>query len=774
MIVTGCAHLGKSSLSLFLGNYLRNKIARRFLVFPSNGNLLDINDVKETIILFDDPFGGSEFHYNEIADKFEELRDLSKDNYVIITSRREVLNEAIKHSKLGEQNTKKFVLEIKENDYSSDDFREILRKHLDYYNASDAERKIAHENEQQIIYNLGFPHNYEILVREELRKVVEDNKGIIDAIKDAREIEKVVGKWFSSYFDTNKDVFYFLFTLSLFEHFDEETFSGVHKAIIQQVNENRNCGVALPSVYDLRRLRKITSSYVSQYERIEFEHPSYREGILESMYDEYRAELIGILPVGYELAKDKNWGVRDSVVSYLGEIGKLKPDETLPVLNELAKDGDMWWAVTSAIEKIGKLNPDKIIPVLKEWAIAKDDSVRMIVAHSLGEICKIKPEDALFLLGKLAGDEDIYVRRGVASSLGEINMKKPNKVLDILKSLREDKDVYVRRNATGSLTSLTTFGKEKLNEIQSLLEASLNDGRGDVREIAIYSLVDINKRNPEFILPRLKNLVNDESKKVRMAIVESLDMLWEDRVDDVMFSLWEDRTDEIISILKELLNDRDPKIRWNVLEVLEAICRGYPDKVIPVLGQSAKNSRYIETRCNSIYFLGKFSNIRPSILHSLKEFSKDKNENVRQATAYSLGEVGKSKPDEAFIILKELANDEYQYVRRGVASSLGKISKIKPKDTLMVLKDLIKDRKWTVRESVVYSLTELAKIKSDQILPILEELTKDRSWKVRIAIINVINEINESERKKFVPILNELIKDKDNRVQEKAIYTLNS
>lgn len=90
LIITGPAHVGKTSMAFYLADSFQKNISRRFLIFPASGDLLEIADLHNSIVLFDDPFGGTRYEPfpGSIVDRFDRLQWLSTKNYIIVTSRR--------------------------------------------------------------------------------------------------------------------------------------------------------------------------------------------------------------------------------------------------------------------------------------------------------------------------------------------------------------------------------------------------------------------------------------------------------------------------------------------------------------------------------------------------------------------------------------------------------------------------------------------------------------------------------------------------------------
>lgn len=377
LIITGPAHLGKTSMGFHMADsFTKDNISRRFFVFPESGDLSEIAGIHNRVILFDDPFGGSAYRVSPFGDRFDKLQELARKNYIIVTSRREVLNEAIKYTKIGEKNLKDLTIEIAPEDYGNKDFEVILERHLEYFKADSDIRALASCYKDEIIKELRFPHNYERLVGEELRKVIKKEKGFRHALSDAKEIERAVGQWFENWYKTDKEVFCFLLTLALCGEFEEEDFKRIYRNGIERLNKERGLGLPLPG--SLARLRKATAAYVSQERPCAFqanvfqadafqttiplrlEHPSYREGIIGCTINLYHQEARFILQ---EMAADNNCWVRYSAVATLGQMAERYPEEELlSILGRLTGDKE---AVVQRHAAFTLWNTGQAIPSLR-------------------------------------------------------------------------------------------------------------------------------------------------------------------------------------------------------------------------------------------------------------------------------------------------------------------------------------------------------------------------------------------------------------------------
>lgn len=478
VIIAGPPHTGKSALVLFLGNWMKEHGAvRRVLTFPPDGSLSDIKHVTDSVILFDDPFGASRFDLSlrSLAEGFEAIVALSSRNFVIIASRKDVLQEACAVTRLGERSDLgEIVVDLEPEAYTLADRKRMLYRHLAWHKGPRAHRRYVTRHVEEIVGRVNFPHSYQILVQRGLRDASSTRKGIEDVIKDANEIEIVIGKWFASYYRRDQEIFYFLLVVSLFPGTGLQEFSQIHKSVVEQLREARRVTVVSPNVLDLARFVRATVPYVSLGETIDFRHPSYREGIISKVRTEFLGDIEELVPVCERLARE--CGFPDIILQGLEEIGFMMPDKVIPILRKLLEE-DLRGG--SALYAIGKVLPDKVLPVLEElarsenwrvsdraqdllgeigkklpevvmpifvrWAESGSSSDSFRGVYCLGKLLTVRFEETLALLKQRARAEDWNVRRAVALSLRSVVHKKPEDILPILNALSNDKEWLVRR-----------------------------------------------------------------------------------------------------------------------------------------------------------------------------------------------------------------------------------------------------------------------------------------------------------------------------------------
>lgn len=500
IIILGVAHIGKTSLALYLGNLLKkNKIVREFIIFPKDGSIDELNGLKDIVILFDDPFGGSKYNpkLSFLGDDFDWVREFSfrNGNYVIITSRKEIFDEALDDTKLGERNDlQDFIVNISPNDYSIETKEKILYNHLDFYNSSERERGLVKQNKEEILKSLDFPHSYQIFVRDGSRRVLEGEKLLVEVLQEAVEIEKVISRWFASFYNKEKESFYFLFTLALFPDNTPENFFQIHKLVTKQIRIERCLNISSPEVYDLSRFLRKTAPYITFNYTLGFDHPSYRDGIISKIKEDYLSDLVAIVPCCELLGNDNNSVLRNLAIMCLQEIGSILPDKTIPILKKFMIDD---WRrelyAGNALYELGKILPDKVIPIFQE-----------LIKHDNSAIC----DEAQSLLGKVA-----------------VNF--PNKVLPTLLHWVENEskdDIKIR-----AISCLETILTTQFTIVWSNFEEWSRHDDWVIRRMVALCLRNAVKKYPKEIVPVLTKLSSDKEWLVKRAADFVLDRYYLDK-----------------------------------------------------------------------------------------------------------------------------------------------------------------------------------------------------------------------------------------------------
>jgi len=506
LIIAGPPNVGKTSMAYYLASKrkgLINSDETPAGILKMSGELLpELKNVKNFVILFDDVFGKSksEPYY---ANRYEAFLKLKDKNFLILTSRENILNEIkdkrTRFAEFSEYKINNVTIKIEqEGSYTDEELGVILKNHLEYYlktrviNKKEKEYALKHKDE--IISKLRFPHNYELFVRVELKKILENEISFNKAIDNAKNIKRVVKKWF---LNLSEDEKYFVFTVAFFPYLNEGNLERVYEEVIKILQKNSSSSINV--------LRKETSSYITETGVIDFKHPTYWEGVWDGIRDKFETELRKIIPVLEKFVKNKDPYVRSKAVDALGEIGRAVPDKVLPVLEKLAKDKDFYvrFGTAIALGAIGGAVPDKVLPVLEKLAKDKDHYVRSSTAIALGEFGGAVSDKVLPILKKLAKDKDHYVRSSTAIALGEFGGAVPDKVLPVLEKLAKDKDSYVRSSIA---IALKEIGRAVPDKVLPVLKKLAKDKDSYVRSSAVSSLGEIGRAVPDKVLPILKKL----------------------------------------------------------------------------------------------------------------------------------------------------------------------------------------------------------------------------------------------------------------------------
>jgi len=489
LIITGPANVGKTSMAYYLSSKAKEEFGALRILKIERERISEFKKIKDHVILFDDVFGKAEAE-KRYADEFEDIRKLKENNFVILTTRKSILdevkNQRTRFGEISESEINNYILEVEqEGSYSDDDLSQILENHIDYYlragKIGETEKELALKNKNKIISGLRFPHNYELLVREQLKKVSGNEIDIEKAIDNAKHIKREAKNWFLN-LDLNKK--YFVFTVALFPGFEEGTFEWIYLKIVKALQKRHKELVD----EDLEILRKETSSYITQSGWVNFKHPSYWEGMMEGLKYKHKEDLITIFPVLKELLKDENVGVRYAAYyTYINMIFIYKTDKILPFLKEIAEDEYVGaqWVAYQCVKIICKHKPDEILPFLGEIAEDENSLARQFAACSLGELCKVKPDEIFPILKKLTKDKYSSVRCNAIWSLGELCKVKPDEVFPILKEFAKDRDSDVRFAVASSLGHIHRLKK---NKVLPVLKKLSNDEKKMVRQAAKMSM----------------------------------------------------------------------------------------------------------------------------------------------------------------------------------------------------------------------------------------------------------------------------------------------
>ena len=206
--IVGQAHVGKTITSKYLSNELFNKKSLNGIFYVPVIDFVErIPSVINSIIIFDDLFG--DIKYEDIGKMSKIVTSLSKNNYIIITSRDYIYTEAKNDlSVIGELVSEAQFL-IQEGSYSTIKLENILVNHLENKKVKIGLNEdivsFLKKNKSVISNELRFPHNIAILV-DNLDNTINTKSKLLDLVRKSKKIEKVIINWINYQSDENKKI----------------------------------------------------------------------------------------------------------------------------------------------------------------------------------------------------------------------------------------------------------------------------------------------------------------------------------------------------------------------------------------------------------------------------------------------------------------------------------------------------------------------------------------------------------------------------------------
>ena len=483
VVISGPPHIGKTATALALAQETRYRYrCKGILRFGDEFRISEIKHVRGFVIIFDDAFGKSKLIDTNI-NYLEEILRLSDNNYVIITTRQEILDTL----KTAPTRVRQYVdiedYKVTIRYYTNQHLREILERHLKYYytigKIGDREVTLAQKYKDKIITALRFPHNYERLCERYLRNANDAN--IDEILEKARRIKQEAKNWFLAlnHPDT-RNHFVYILTLALFHGLGQWSIQVLYKRIETRLKEGRYPDIRVLEKGDLENLRMGSSSYITQKGYfIDFKHPSYYEGVAQGLMQNCKQDLLEVISVFKEVAKLRprydlpkqlrKKTIREArkrtkrITNVIIEAGKLYSHVILYYLKEWTEEtgkgkSRLHKIVLKSLYEIGPQleKPDVLIPILSNLVESPSKHVRKWVANVLYPIAESLPEEALFpIVEKLAQDRNHRtVRKAIVPVLAKIADICPNKAIPILKDLSMDESKRVRDIASRLLRSL--------------------------------------------------------------------------------------------------------------------------------------------------------------------------------------------------------------------------------------------------------------------------------------------------------------------------------
>ncbi len=572
VIISGDANVGKTSTAHYIAGYRWETYENPILLYRPRTQISSLP--KNHTIIIDDAFGEKELDDNVFLG-YNEIMQLKEDNWVILTSRKQVLDTALYKFRITEADYEKWKVEIgQEGSYTDEDLKAILLNHLKYYyeeeKISSHEIDIAQNNISKIIKSLRFPHNIDILVKEKLNEISE-GKSLTDAINEAKYIKRVAKHWFITLEDTRK---FFVFIVWMFPT-RIELLKEIYPRIINSIKPLR------PNleIEDLNELVFNTSSYIvhdTEYslneDKIYIKHANYIEGIeevIESSFETY----IGVLTSSFkDLYREKGFFIIESLNDALLKIARINYEWVLKLIKNILENSDsrIKTRISQAIGKLIYVNENAFIVLLKDFVSDEDWKVRECVPSALiinlpdGLVnYKTFIDESFEILETLVVDRDWGVRANVALSLGKFGLVEPKKSIQMLKELAKDDEWGIKVNVANALGE---FGFTELNDSIQILDELSKDEEEDVKKEVLNALTytveeSLNNGSIKFGFLKydvsfklIEKLAYDDNPNVMDHAIRTMILCTIDEIDRVI-----SRSSEIIDILKRLSSEEDCK-----------------------------------------------------------------------------------------------------------------------------------------------------------------------------------------------------------------------
>lgn len=265
--IVGQPHVGKTILSKYLAQEIKKQVGcSNIWLIPLIDHITGMPEIENCVIIFDDLYG--DLNYEQIGKKSKIIHTLLKKNYIIVTSRNYIYNDAL--AKGEALNTHAFSPTIiQEGSYSDNMLAEILNKHLaverEQGRLSPRVQKLIFKQRSVIITQLRFPHNLELFVKS-LTDDVTTRADLAPLIESSKEIQNLVGSWVNSQSEKNRRI---LLTLSIGRT--------VNPTVVQNMIGNA-WGY---SPHDLDNCLAENSRILTYDGYIKFNHPSFKSAIVQ-------------------------------------------------------------------------------------------------------------------------------------------------------------------------------------------------------------------------------------------------------------------------------------------------------------------------------------------------------------------------------------------------------------------------------------------------------------------------------------------------------------
>ena len=473
LIIKGPMGIGKRSLALHLASTIVSDQASKTIRTRRFTLVSDLMRVTDSVILMPDFLGLFRFERTEVEDEIPGIDRLCGNNFVILTTSDAVLEEAMAETRLEDWDLlRECQVTLDEGAYGEATWQKIwdvyLQQALEHGRiASDQRDWVSGALKDRSKSSLVWPAKLKVPLT--IKRFIDGRlpqatakADAMRALKETVSLEAELRDWF---FGLGRSEQSFAMMLGIFNGFERSHFWQLYMEAIHTLRSLDPNLAAEPLTILVER----TQPYVGANGTVQFSHPSYQQAILTIIAQSYREYFLELLPVFKRNtiptedtlhSLKESYDLRVAVAVALGEVGKERLDDIIPLLEEWAAhpDARVRGAVGIALSQVVR-NTTRVRPTLRllhDWA--RDFSVgyfkRWTAAAALWRIGQIDLDLALPEMRRLADDSHERVRAAVAYGAIRLGRKNAEEMAPIVQSLGGDEDQYVRLQAADAVPAM--------------------------------------------------------------------------------------------------------------------------------------------------------------------------------------------------------------------------------------------------------------------------------------------------------------------------------
>jgi hypothetical protein len=473
VIIKGPMGIGKRSLALHLASTIVPDRVSKIIRTRRFTLVSELIRVTDSVILMPDFLGLFRFERTEVEDEIPGIDKLCSNNFVILTTSDAVLEEAMAETRLEDWNLlRECQVTLGEGAYGEAIWQKIwdvyLQQALERGRISSDQKAwvskaVADRAKSSLVWpaKLKVPLTIKRFIDGRLPQATAE-ADVIRALKETVSLEAELRDWF---FGLERSEQSFAMMLGIFNGFERSHFWQLYMEAIHTLRSLDPNLTAEPLTILVER----TQPYVSANGTVQFSHPSYQQAILTIIAQSYREYFLELLPVFKRNtiptedtlhSLKESYDLRVAVAVALGEVGKERLDDIIPLLEEWAAhpDARVRGAVGIALSQVVQ-NATRVRPTLRllhDWA--RDFSVgyfkRWTAAAALWRIGQIDLDLALPEMRRLTDDSHERVRAAVAYGAIRLGRKNAEEMAPIVQSLGGDEDQYVRLQAADAVRAM--------------------------------------------------------------------------------------------------------------------------------------------------------------------------------------------------------------------------------------------------------------------------------------------------------------------------------